>query len=196
MKIHILGTPRSGTTSLLNGIADSLNYTIKILEPFSQKQTFVKLKGDYKKHLNFLKNVTYNVVEKNLINNPSDLYPNKTISFYKDYLKNFDVNILITRKNIEEASQSLSHATIKHTWLDSYQKDPNIVDPGAHDFLIKSNSLITQLSKDLNIPLFYYEELFTKNINLTLQKLESVGIKLDNIGPFYHYLNPNKKLGK
>jgi len=196
MKIHILGTPRSGTTSLINGIADSLNYTIKIFEPHNTNQPFIKSDSDYKKHLDFLNHTTYNVVEKNLINNPTNLYPLKTVSFYKKYLKNFDINILITRKDIKASTQSLSHAVMNDTWFDYYQIDPKCYNPKAYEFFKEANNLITQLSKELNIPLFYYEDLFTENISFTLKKLESISLKLDDVKPFYYYLNPNKKLGK
>ena len=153
MKVLIMAVPRSGSTSLMSSIASEKNLE-RIFEPFSYRVYERNLYTSDKK----------NVVVKLLVGQDSS-YPKKInydrwLSWSIEFVKEFDEVILLSRKNIKEASESYSNALWTDNWHDKYEYTslPNIGDALNH--LTESNKYLNSLSEKTSIPITYYEDIY------------------------------------
>ena len=138
MKVLILGIGRTGTSSLLNGIAEQ--FDVRVSEPFYHRPIFKEFK-EFKWPLKVLEDKG-NVVIKCLINQtPLHLNVNtdeEMQGFYVDWSKEFDKVILLSRKNIKEHWESWLNLMYrfyqvhKEPWPGDRTKEPKFVK-NSHD---------------------------------------------------------------
>lgn len=197
MKILILGVARSGTTSLLNSIGN-LNY-IKIGEPFNYEIN----KNKYDFPLRELNEYNRVCVKCTALQKPLE-YSGTVLNFYKNFIHLFDKTILLDRRNLNE--HLLSYANLRYRiyagmniW-DSW--DENDIDS---DFLNKffgsnleihiksSKIIIDEISKELNIPITYYEDLYGIDRTKSKKLIQSWNLNLDEI-QLNNMLHPKFKL--
>jgi len=181
MRIILIGTPRSGTTRLSKVIGHELGLDY-IGEPwnrtFKLKNVKERLKGKnimcktlifdtpiwqelndidklYQKRKEFEEDIKEYLIERN----------ESSLSFYSEYIKSFDVVILLTRKNSMDIKKSLQHA-MKHfknfsNWHRPYRKEKDIqIDDQLSldvDEMIKT---MKRLSKLINEKIYYYEDIY------------------------------------
>jgi len=188
MRVILIGTPRSGTTRLSKVIAKELDLDYigepynNIGEPYNRifklKNVDERLKGD-----NVLcKTLIFDTPLWQEINDIDKIYQsrkkheedvkeyikkrvNTSLSFYTEFIKSYDVVILLTRKNSMDIKKSLQHA-IKHfknvsNWTSPYRKEKDIqIDDQLSldvDEMIKT---IKKLSKLINKKIYYYEDIY------------------------------------
>jgi len=198
MKIQIFGPPRSGTTSLYEALRDNINYTMGLFEPLNPGMCY-KINKKKKKinHLNIINNCKINIIEKNVITeNPlhiSDTQYQKILTSYKLYFNSFDKLIFLVRKNVEESAKSLAIAKAFQNWHQPY-KDVNIDYTSLLPLIKSFNQIMEDLSEHYNIPLIYYENLYSGNLNYINSFLKYYNIKLHNPQGFYTKLNPKNRL--
>lgn len=162
MKVLILSVPRSGSTSLMKSISSEKNLEY-IFEPFSYRVYERNLYTSDKK----------NVVVKLLVG--QDTTYSKKINYDRwlewsiDFVKEFDEVILLSRKNIKEASESYSNALWTSNWYDRYEYKslPNIGHALNH--ITESNKYLNYLSEKTSIPITYYEDIYDKKSNNRLR---------------------------
>lgn len=209
MKILILATPRSGSTSLTKFI-DSLielpNYKM-FMEPYNDsnyKDYFDKFDCETIEPL-----LSYdNILVKNLLIVGYDEFPRKNFNNVHEYFEwcdtFFDKIVILDRKNKTYQAESF---TINETW--SRERGvgwhiPKIYDvtkikPSYIETMIKryneSSDILHNLSQNKKYPLFYYEDIYEKHDEGTINELlEYLGLKLIRTHYEKYILSPNRRV--
>ena len=150
--VSILCTSRSGASNL------SL-YLKNVLKLGLTNSPFLKKKSELG---SLKKNVLYKLMIHNLPYGYKDLY-----EYGKDVIKLSDVVILYDRKNKIEQAESLAFR--KQKYKNDYSKyhinEPydNISEDNVNiclKYYNKQSEVITKLSKEFKVPIFWYEELY------------------------------------
>jgi len=170
MKVLIVSLPRTGSTNLLLSLGRLLNLKT-YSEPFEKKY----VGEDYK----FNQPHIIKTMINDLKVNPLD----------------FDKVIILARKDLKAQLESFTFALKNDKWHENYKvNDIEIVKEYYYNFnAMRLN--IEKLSKEINIPITWYEDLYSGNKNLVLDT-----IKLWNLRLEYKYLkefiDPIKKYRK
>lgn len=199
MKILILGTSRSGTTALRRGIQAQGYYTIG--EPFNELVTGNRNYPlpELSEHKNICVKTLCDQVPKNI-----DLSFDE---FIKLFVKDFDKIILLNRKNDIEHEESFLHLH----WRISKNENTHVEWTGDiipkdfkdefyyhnhHTHLYLQKEQLKQISKDIDIPITWYEDLYSDDRTKAFDIINKWNIK--HIDPFQllEYLDPSKKLKK
>ena len=186
MRILLLGTPRSGSTSLYNLIKDHLSEFSyqSFIEPFNPilHERYMEKGYDFTK-IDSLDNYKDLFVKTLYFSDPYD-YNNNAFSSNREYInwciKSFDKIIIILRRNNTEQAESFiineecsrlygqSWHTPKVYRIDRIDKD--LKNSRTKRFDESSKDLIN-LALENDIKVFYYEDIF---INKDLLQIESI----------------------
>jgi len=167
MKILILYTPRSGTNSIASYfLKQNTNYEY-FNQPFSQYEEEGIKYATYEQCLKY-----DNVLVKSDISN----FVRLNISV-EQLLLDFDKVLLISRKNKKEQSISLIIATTRNNFLEKNKRPyftGGINDDTIENVIKQFEGWQTILEKysNINIPLFYYEDLYYDNFSKLFEFLE------------------------
>ncbi len=219
MKVLIIGIGRTGTSSLLDGIAEQ--FDVRISEPFYHRWREVghhknfewpmkELQGEKKVVLKCLINQTPFTLK---IENESP----EMIQFYVDWSKDFDKVILLGRKNIKEHWESWLnlmyrfYQTNKEYWPGDRSKEAKWIanthekwywEAIPQDFIDTQTSIkhkfeeqhesLKKVSESLNIPITYYEDLYGEDRMESFEVINKWELDLD---PFQlnEYLHPSNR---
>jgi len=198
-KIHILGAPRSGTTSLYEALRDNINYSMGLFEPVNPLWNYKiisKLKA--LPHLSLINSCNINIIEKNVIIFPNISPINSfdiTLTFYKNYLQQFDKLIFLLRKDLKELAKSTQIAVMTDNWHTPY-KNIEVDYKDLLPLVEMKNEITTQLASHFNVPLLYYEDLYSNNLDYINNFLDYYNLKLNNLPNFYSKLHPKNRLQK
>lgn len=156
MKILIIAIPRTGSSNLLYDLA--IKHNLKpIYEPF-----------DGSGRAKYIKNED-NIVLKTMI---------FQTSAPKDLISEFDEIILLSRKNLIECAQSYAYfSKNKKNGFKSYYSYfyENVEDDEfqqIYDRIQILDSSLKKLSKEVNIPITYYEDIYDLNNKERLRKFD------------------------
>jgi LPS sulfotransferase NodH len=209
MKILILATPRSGSTSLVKFVDSHLkleNYKM-FIEPYNDsnyKDYFDEFDCETTEPL-----LKYeNILVKNLLLAGYDEYPTKTFTSVHDYFKwcgvFFDKILILDRKDkIAQSESFVINETMSRERGISWHT-PKIYDlkkinqsylNNMIDRYTKSSKILKDIS-DLNkFPIFYYEDIFLEhNIDVINNLLDYLGIEL-NIEKYNEFiLSANRRV--
>ena len=186
MKILIIATPRSGSTKLLYTLANILKYNIS-LEPFNNEYANTTL-DDFQNQLND------NMVVKSLfLHYPSDT--NNRFDFYKDFIKNFDRVIVLTRQDIMKCYESWNHCMINckdNRWHNKYIYKETEFNEEYYNTIKEYISQIISFANINKLNITYYEDLYSGNSNITKPIVDSwnLDISYDSIKD---EINPKNK---
>jgi len=177
VKILIFASPRSGSTALIQAIAEILKLK-KIIEPFNP--------NNKKKPSSIPENSVTKIIAYD-----------KPVEFYLDYFTNFDKIIYLTRTNTQEAYESYIHAyTQKHKtlWHKKYIYNEAIDrDEYRYNFVSNCSKLVKEVANLNNKSYIIYEELYSKQVTLFNKAIDNIDLLIDK-----HYLrvllNPKYKL--
>jgi hypothetical protein len=167
MKILIVGSPRSGTSSLLRAIsiAGNLKY---VFEPFNY---ILKNTKPYPF------NIENSIVKICPFQTPKEYGTNYDFyKFIKEYHLEFDKTILLTRKNKEEHLLSW-HKSISKNKSETYESVSIFLD------------VIYELSDELSIPLNFYEELYGDDRSISMEAIKKWNLPFDS-NIINHELHP------
>ena len=226
MKVLILSSGRSGSSSLSIGLSQSINSCNLFFEPFAPYNNDSKnlSKNDlgtptsFLKHHCFLKNSNFPLVEKHIAWDPclweyisfnnifyeveylhkikENIFIESCLSFYLEYSKLFDIIILLDRKNVDDLVNSWGQARFTRNFFLPYKNNPNInINVGEEMekiFLFKE--ILSRLSNKLNLPITYYEDLFTGKKQDTQNFLNNNNIQIDNFEILFEHLHPKNRL--
>ena len=206
MKVLIITSGRSGSTSLALGLSNSINGCDLFFEPFASfnHNNNELIRNDLgtptsiKKHVFYLRNSDYNVIEKHIIDDPYYWGDNKEVSrkdccvdFYLNYSKCFDKIILLDRRKLEDWVDSWVNAREKNEFFKYEEK--KIKDVDYKEELKQYGELKEMLyiiSDKLKIPVYYYEDIFSGDKNYIKEFLDKLEIKIDSFEKLYDKLKP------
>lgn len=169
MKILMLYTPRSGSTSILRYFEKVRPEFEIINQPWSRAVAQL----ENRKQINY-----FDILKEN------NIFVKSTINFLFDLnfsienlKKDFNKIIILDRKNSTEQLQSYAHAEKHRSFLDSskYLFDDNInsdLYEYCNDTITNGKEKIEFLKKELNAELFYYEDLYYDNFDKLFSYLE------------------------
>jgi hypothetical protein len=192
MKILIIGVGRSGTTSLLNGIAKQ-GYT-KIHEPYNKKNHNKKftLSND-------------NIVLKTIFGQLPKNYKKEWKELIKELIPKFDKIIWLDRKNMNKHCESFINlhyrsslqpptSVFKKWKMEEIPKSFNTdtYNKTIYNALEKEKQSFKELVDELNCKITWYEDLYGKDRIRSLETINKWNLELN---PFdlNEYLNPSKK---
>jgi hypothetical protein len=201
MKILILGTPRSGSTSLVRLIDSHINlpnYKM-VIEPFN-KSLYFNGKHTIESLLEY-----ENILVKNLFLIGNDEYAeNSFIDVYEYFnwcYSYFDKIIILDRK--DKIAQSESFVINETMWrergIDWHTKKIYDLDKIDNSYLetmidryIESSKILNDISYTNNFPIFYYEDIFLNN-NIEVVKNLFQYLKMDlDMGMYNKYVISNE----
>lgn len=201
MRILIVGTHRSGTTSLLLGLAEQ-GYK-KISEPFN-RYFISKKEPSYETDLSLSDRVCFKTIISQIPYDTS-LDP---VEFYLQFSKQFDRVVLLDRLEFNEHWISYCNMFLKsiknkprvlhQTWYSEEitpELEASYIKAGHLSELKREKNLLNELSNKLNIKVTYYENLYSKDLLKVHQEIERMNIKVD-ISKLSKFLDPNKKYKK
>jgi hypothetical protein len=204
MKILILGTPRSGSTSLVKFIDSHIklsNYKM-VIEPFNNSLYF---KGDS----NIETLLQYeNILVKNLFLLGHEEYPTKSFNNIYEYLKwcysYFDKIIILDRK--DKLAQSESFAVNETSMRESgigwhvpkiydIEKIESSYIKTMIDRYIESGEILKNISDTNNFPIFYYEDIFLNKSRKHIEFLFSyLDMEMDESNYMEWILSPYRRV--
>jgi hypothetical protein len=202
MKIQLIGTPRSGTTSLSRLIYHHLeeNGYVKFLEPFNPNfyNWFESLGYKFDSY-EPIQNID-NLFVKNILLSNAITYPTKQFNSNEDHIEFtstfFDKIIILDRKNKVEQSESfvINETQQKLTGIGWHVPKVYRTDNLNMNFfndmfkmLKESEDILHEFSKKYEYPLFYYEDIFIDYNMEELKRLfDYIGIemKIDLVNEF------------
>jgi len=204
MKILIISSPRSGSSSLLNAIYKSIDKCKGFAEPFNKVREegfgdpISEYSLDYSKLV--VKILSWDLLpfenfdEKNLIFQNSILHADDInfITPILNYSKNFNKIILLSRKSQMQAAKSLLSSILNNSFHTKYNYssslDPKLMERSLQ-IIKNNNSIIEVLGKYLKLPINYYENIYNKDKDSLKNFLISNNIKIDNFNTFKSYLD-------
>ena len=204
MKILILGTPRSGSTSLVKFIDSHIklsNYKM-VIEPFNNSLYF---KGDS----NIETLLQYeNILVKNLFLLGHEEYPTKSFNNIYEYLKwcysYFDKIIILDRK--DKLAQSESFAVNETSMRESgigwhvpkiydIEKIESSYIKTMIDRYMESGEILKNISDTNNFPIFYYEDIFLEKSRKHIEFLFSyLDMEMDESNYMEWILSPYRRV--
>jgi hypothetical protein len=185
MKILIIGTLRSGTTTLMNAIGNGLNLTI-CNEPFLKSNT------------NTIWDSNQNdIVLKTMVHHQS-------FSELDELRNSFDKTILLSRKDTKAVWESVCNAIYERdilkvgeldVWMKPYIHNEASLNP-IHKFGVHYRlNLIIKYSFHSDVDIIWYEDLFSSNRDVAKSTFDSIGLDL-SYEDVYEYMNPSKRYRK
>jgi hypothetical protein len=206
MKILLLATPRSGSTSLVKFIDSHINLLNHkmIIEPFN------RIIHPNNKRIDTIQcdNESDSILIKNLFLLENDEYPIESFNDVYGYLdwcySYFDKVIILDRKDkIAQSESFVINETMyrenKIDWHTQKIYDLDRIDKVFLDTMInkyiESSKILFEISKSQNLPIFYYEDIFLEhNINVVKNLLEylDMDLILENYNEFI--LSPYRRV--
>jgi len=188
MKVLIISLPRTGSTTLIKALGSIFNLET-VHEPFYKDspklQTYPLEQKD-------------NFIVKSHINHKPSNTSKSSFDFFCDYYKEFDKVILLGRKDLDAMTESFIHGIDTGNFHNPYTipKSKKFKNFKEHrqsaEYWVDT---VLKFSQKNNIPITWYEDLYSGNKNLVLDT-----IKLWNLRLEYKYLkefiDPIKKYRK
>jgi len=197
LKILIIATPRSGGTSLTEGIG--LENYYQIHEPFIKISDSDKLIEYPIKKLEKYNNTVVRTLSQQ---KPPSIKYNIT-NFHQILAKDFDKVICLDRLNTKEHEKShinlLWKIQNKHLVTNTWQIDEipqQFIDEYYRDYqhhILREQKEQLKLSSDvLKVPITWYEDLYSENRTLSFATISKLGLDLDAFS-LNETLHPDKK---
>lgn len=199
MRILIIGTPRSGTSTLMRALSSSTGYK-QYIEPWNPtiKQEMLPYPYDWNDDI-VVKTIVWDIPENYC------QYESNSV-FYKELVKDFDRVVILGRKSREDLLFSFAYqrnldelhnyTRPPGSWLFPYHLDPRKInlEPYRKEVERVCNSLL-EVSKDLDIPITWYEDLYCDNVDYINQFLDNLNIDLDR-QEFFERVNTSNRQRK
>lgn len=190
MKILIISTARSGSTTLTTMFGDILDCTT-YYEPFDFSSPFA------------LTQILPTTLPTNcVVKTMSDQKPKNVIDildFYTEYVKRYNKVILLSRKDKQLVYESMLHRLTYFSngnWHTPYVYQELPENKEVRDKVETQHNLIESLSNILNIPITWYEDLYSGKGELVESVINKWKIDSVNYENTDEYLNPKNKYRK
>ena len=190
MKILIIAISRSGSTALARMFGHILGYTT-YYEPFNFG------------HPSAASQIFPNTLPSNcVVKSISDQKPKDVIDildFYTKYVNEYDRVILLSRKDKQLVYESILHRVtyfFNGNWHTPYVYQELPENKEVREYVKNQSNLIESLSDILNIPITWYEDLYSGNQQIVEREIKNWNIDSINHENTDEYLNPKYKYRK
>ena len=193
-----MATPRSGGTSLVEGIG-AQNYK-QIHEPFVKWSQFNQIIEYPLRALDVYNNVVVRTLSQQ---KPPSIKYNVT-NFHQKLAADFDKVILLDRLNNVEHEKSFlnlhwkmqNKKSVKEKWsFDDIPKEfiSGFYDDNRHHQLREQKEQLKLTSEVLNIPITWYEDLYGENRLLSFVAIKKLGLTNINSSALNQHLEPTRR---
>jgi hypothetical protein len=173
MRVLIIASPRSGSTTLTRAISTALNLK-EYMEPYN------KFWGSkyFKKNADFFEK---DCIVKSIAYEKSPGYKGSALEFLSEFANQFDKVVLLDRRDFQLQLESYSYMR-QHRYDGDWQakyifnESTDLNVDNYYLSLLKDN--ISFLAKQLNKPITYYEDIYSNNIELVEKRLKQTGLEL------------------
>ena len=184
MRILIIGTLRSGTTTLMNAIAGGLNLSV-CNEPFLKSN----INTIYDSNNN-------NIVLKTMVHHQS-------FDEMDELRKSFDKTILLSRKDTNAVWESVCNTIYQRdvvksdgdVWLNPYTHNEDSLNDMHKIGVYYRLNLIIKYSFHSDMGIIWYEDLYSTNKDIAKSTFDSIGLDL-SYDDVYEYMNPSNRYRK
>ena len=190
MKILIIAISRSGSTALARMFGHILGYTT-YYEPFNFS------------HPSAASQIFPNTLPSNcVVKSISDQKPKDVIDildFYTKYVNEYDKVILLSRKDKQLVYESILHRVtyfFNGNWHTPYVYEELPENKKVRDYVENQSNLIESLADILDIPITWYEDLYSGNQQIVEREIKNWNIDSINYENTDKYLNPKYKYRK
>ena len=209
MKVLIISPPRCGSTSLLRNISKLADYDM-IFEPYMGNDP---LTSHIKEKIPYPFDVPNNCIVKIITNQLPKKYVHDFLkihtffNFINSIYKDYDRVILLNRRNEKEHFESYVNLRILNkNKQNRYEHSPwffqdienKLSTVDITDIIFYKNQ-INIISTNLSIPIIYYEDLYGKDRNKSLEIIKSWKLDINNgelneiLNPKFRYRQPKNK---
>jgi hypothetical protein len=130
---------------------------------------------------------------------PKDLEHLSIEEFYEKLLKDFDKVIFLDRLNTNDLCNSFIAAQITDNFHKPYAKNINVVNyekgiplSNALTYFLEKKKQMTSISNKFNIPIYYYEDLYSNKENMKFFIQNVIGLNFNNVEYDLYLNNKNK----
>ena len=204
MKILILGTPRSGSTSLVKFINSHINLSNyqMVIEPFNNTLYFNR-NNTIETLLQY-----ENILVKNLFLIDNDEYPKESFIDGFEYLNwcytYFDKIIILDRKDKIAQSESfaVNETSMRESgvgWHTPKIYDVEKIEPSYIKTMIdrytKSSEILHNIASKQKFPIFYYEDIFLEKSRKYIEQLFNyLDIEINESSYIEYILSPHRRV--
>jgi len=188
MKILILASARSGSTILIRALSKILR-----LYPYGEPFNY----GLPNRPDTYPFPLQSRSIVKTLVHQRPQKYDGKE-DFYQVYKREFDKVILLTRKDLQQTYESLSYNVHNHPngdWPFRYWYKKVPFKQELYDSVGLQYKQILQYSKKWDIPVTYYENLYSGNKEIIYECIKTWNLKID-YDRLYHFIDPKNRYRK
>lgn len=188
MKILVINPPRTGSTSLVYALSQTLNI----------KHTNIPDSYTFEENGHLLDKL---LTKEDIILRTGPSY-NVGCSM-EEFSSKFDYTLLLSRRNVEDHYISFvnlyyKYFIVKSNFHDAYDTAEipteyfdKVRDSDGWNILLKDKGRIENLSKHLNVPVLYYEDLYFSKVGLYTIKSIIPSLEIET---FKHNLNTTKRI--
>lgn len=118
------------------------------------------------------------------------------LDFYTNFVNEFDKVILLSRKNKQQVYESILHRVTyfaNKNWHTPYVYEELPENSIVREWVERQSNLLESLSKILNIPINWYENIYSGNKELVELEIKEWKIDSINYENSKEYLNPKNK---
>ena len=172
MKILIIGTPRSGSSNITLSLSNILKLD-SFQEPYNYSHP--KLKNRIYPEISS-KGIVIKTLFHQTPKNVTDCF-----KFYKEEIKKFDRVIILARKDIKAAYESFNYNVVENedrNWHNQYIYDDYKFNEDIFYSYLKWSLEIIEFSKLHNLNITWYEDLYSKDINLVEEITKTWNLKI------------------
>lgn len=203
-KVLIIGTGRSGTSTLLRTLSTLLRLK-KCGEPWNRviqggkdipEKDVISNYGIVKTLIGHMP-LSYDA-GKNREKNREE-YWNNCVNFYRTFVLNYDKVILLSRKQRKDIALSVAHQSLRPKKYQEWHK-PYFALPESKLTLNMGHinricDSIEKLSKLINVPITWYEDLYSGDHNKILESIEKWNIDI-SVEEIYKFVDPKNRYRK
>ena len=173
MKILIIATPRSGSTTLTNRLAVVLGYA-KYHEPFNYNHPKLAFRT-------FPDKFPEDVIVKTLFHQ-IPLHSNDPFLFYKDEILKYDKVIILARQDLKASYESFNYNLVHNetgNWHLPYMYKEVDFNLDLYTDYLKWTNDIVKFSRTSNIEMTWYEDLYLGDRKKNIQTISSWNIEVN-----------------
>jgi len=197
-KVLIIGVGRSGTTTLIKALGTLLNLK-QCGEPWNrQVRKGVDIpEKDVISNYGIVKTLIGHMPLNYAAGGSKKEYWDNCVSFYRNFVPNYDKVILLSRKERKGIALSAAHQFSRpfpdREWHQPYTALPEGELTLNMGHANRACDAIEKLSKLINVPMTWYEDLYSGDHTKILESIEKWGIGV-TVKDLYQFVDPKYRL--
>ena len=191
-RVLIVGTHRSGTTNLANALSEILSLEM-LQEPWNY-YLFNEEENLYPEVI-----YKYGIIKSLVQQYPKSWKNNNIVDFYADLISKYSNVVLLGRKDRKALAESYFRQMQfgNENWHTEYTLQSTSMLKIDMDFINRYCDILEEISKLVNIPITWYEDLYSGERTKVLKSLENWNFSSNfSTDYFMNFVNPINKYRK